>query len=273
VGHSFSPIIHNYLYEVYGENIVYLCFDVDRDWLQKASSALGTLEMIGANVTIPHKVDIMKYLDEIDLNADIIGAVNTIQNRGGILKGYNTDGRGFVKSILDGGFEISGKNILLIGAGGAARSISVELASQGASSITIANRSLEKAEEIVKIIRSNFNTDVNAIGFDISQSQLDGVEILINTTPIGMNVAGTDSIFKMPIDEKLDLGSDVLVCDIVYNPDETEFIKWAKSQGSDVVLGIDMLINQAFESFHIWTGKMPTEVDRYKIKELLSDPR
>ena len=161
IKHSFSPTIHNYLFEKYSENNIYVCFDVKEDKLKDCVYGIKGLDIKGCNVTIPHKVNIIKYLDSIDDNAKLIGAVNTIKNKGGILKGYNTDGRGFVKSILDKDYDIKNKKVMIIGAGGACRSIAIEMASQGVKSIEIRNRSLDRANEIIDSINKNFNTEAN----------------------------------------------------------------------------------------------------------------
>lgn len=262
IKHSFSPTIHNYLFNKYSKNNIYICFDVDESSLENSIKGIKALDIKGCNVTIPYKVNIIKYLDSVDENAMLIGAVNTIKNEGGMLKGYNTDGRGFVKSILDKNYNIKGKNIMIMGAGGACRSIAIELSSQGANSIQIRNRSLEKAQEIVDSINSNFNTKASCSKDIIINNSLEDIDILINTTPIGMESN------LCPIDTSIIINKDILVCDIVYKPHETTFLKWAKKNKLQIIYGIDMLINQALEAFYIWTGINPCEEDFKSIKEL-----
>lgn len=265
IKHSFSPTIHNYLFKKYLKNSIYLCFDVKEEDLSKSVLGIKSLGIEGCNVTIPHKVNITKYIDIIDENTKLIGAVNTIKNEGGILKGYNTDGRGFVKSILDKGYKIKDKKIMIIGAGGACRSIAIELASIGAESIEIRNRSIEKAKEIVNSINNNFKTKVSCSKNIIERSCLEDIDILINTTPIGME---ND---LCPINTEIVINKKILVCDIVYKPNETTFLKWAKKNNLDVIYGIDMLINQALEAFYIWTG-INTCIDDFKhIKKLYEE--
>ena len=222
IKHSFSPTIHNYLFETYSENNIYVCFDVKEDKLKDCVYGIKGLDIKGCNVTIPHKVNIIKYLDSIDDNAKLIGAVNTIKNKGGILKGYNTDGRGFVKSILDKGYDIKNKKVMIIGAGGACRSIAIEMASQGVKSIEIRNRSLDRANEIIDSINKNFNTEANCSKDAIDSSCLMDIDILINTTPIGME---SD---LCPIDTNIVIDKKLLVCDIVYKPQNTAFLKWQR---------------------------------------------
>lgn len=265
IKHSFSPTIHNYLFEKYLKNSIYLCFDVKEEDLNESVLGIKALGIKGCNVTIPHKVNITKYIDSIDENTKLIGAVNTIKNEGGILKGYNTDGRGFVKSILDKGYKIKNKKIMIIGAGGACRSIAIELASMGAKSIEIRNRSLEKAKEIVESINNNFKINVSCSKNSIEKSCLEDIDILINTTPLGME---ND---LCPINTEIVVNKKILVCDIVYKPNETTFLKWAKTNNLDVIYGIDMLINQALEAFYIWTG-INTCIDDFKhIKKLYEE--
>lgn len=262
IKHSFSPTIHNYLFEKYSENNIYVCFDVKEDKLKDCVYGIKGLDIKGCNVTIPHKVNIIKYLDSIDDNAKLIGAVNTIKNKGGILKGYNTDGRGFVKSILDKGYDIKNKKVMIIGAGGACRSIAIEMASQGVKSIEIRNRSLDRANEIIDSINKNFNTEANCSKDAIDSSCLMDIDILINTTPIGME---SD---LCPIDTNIVIDKKLLVCDIVYKPQNTSFLKWAKKNNLEIIYGIDMLINQALEAFYIWTGINPCNEDFKYIKKL-----
>jgi shikimate dehydrogenase len=262
VEHSFSPVIHNYLFEKYNLNLKYLCFDITKECLEDSIKGMKSFNILGANVTIPYKVDIMKYLDYIDKNAKLIGAVNTIKNENGKLKGYNTDGSGFVKSILDSGYDIKNKNVMILGAGGGCRSIAIEIASNGANSITIRNRSVDKAKNICDMLNDNFNIKTYYYDINIKTEDLNDIDILINTTSLGM----APNVNTIPIDENIKTNKKMLVCDIVYNPNETKFIKWAKNNNLDVVYGINMLINQGLNSFNIWTGIEVLE--REEIKSL-----
>ena len=158
VKQSFSPSIHNYLSEKYEKNNAYMCFEVERGDLKSAVEGMKAFKVKGCNVTIPHKVDIIQYLDEVDKNAKLIGAVNTIKNNDGKLIGYNTDGIGFVKSLLDVCSNLKSKKIMIIGAGGACRSIAVELANKNVDSIELRNRSEANAKIISDLINNNFNT-------------------------------------------------------------------------------------------------------------------
>lgn len=259
---SFSPSIHNYLFKKYNQNNIYCCFDVKESDLEEAVRSIKTLNMIGCNVTIPHKVNVMKFLEDIDKNARLIGAVNTIKNDGDFLIGYNTDGLGFVKSIIDKGYDLNNKKIMIIGAGGSSRSIAVQLASNNVKSIEIRNRSIQKAMEISEIIRDNFKITSTYSNKPIDKNDIEDIDILINTTPVGMESN------ECPIDERIRVKGDLLVCDIVYKPQNTSFIKWAKLNNLDIVYGIDMLINQGLEAFYIWTGVKPSKEDELYLKEL-----
>ena len=264
VEHSFSPNIHNYLIEKNKLNMRYMCFDVFENELENAIKGIKALNIKGFNVTIPHKVEVIKYLDEIDRNALLIGAVNTVKNENGKLKGYNTDGIGFVKSILDKGYKVSGKNVLIIGSGGAARSIAVEMASNGAKQINLYNRSIKSAKDISELLKGNFKVDSNYYNEQIKEKNLENIDIIINTTPIGMDKDKENC----PIDEIINVkNKNTLICDIVYNPHETKFISWAKKNNLNVIYGIDMLINQAILGFKIWTGILPDEYEN--LKEIL----
>lgn len=265
VKQSFSPIMHNYLFEKYNINNIYVCFDVSSDKLYESMNGVKSLGIDGLNVTIPHKVDIIKYLDYIDYKSELIGAVNTIKNRGGNLEGYNTDGIGFVKSILNQNYDLVNKNIMILGAGGSCRSICVELASSKVKSIEIRNRSIENALIIEKTIKENFKTSVLCSTEKIKEDDLKYIDVLINTTPIGMEMD------ESPIDDKIKLNKNTLVCDIVYKPHNTKFIKWAKQQDIKVIHGIDMLINQGLEAFYIWTGIKPDDLDKQEIKKLYKE--
>ena len=251
VEHSFSPYIHNFLAEKYGVDLKYSCFDVEPEQVKEALAGIRALGIIGSNVTIPHKIEVMSYLDEIDKNAAIIGAVNTIKNENGRLIGYNTDGVGFVKSVIESGHELKDKSVMVLGAGGASRAVVIELAAYGVKRISIRNHTLEKAEALAAKVRTNFpKVQVEAAPLEVSEEELARMDFLINTTPLGMSSRKE----LMPIDEKIIPPKHLVVCDIVYTPHDTKFLKWAMKHELKVVHGIGMLINQAIHSFHIWTG-------------------
>ena len=227
VKQSFSPSIHNYLSEKYEKNNAYMCFEVERGDLKSAVEGMKAFKVKGCNVTIPHKVDIIQYLDEVDKNAKLIGAVNTIKNNDGKLIGYNTDGIGFVN----------------------------------VDSIELRNRSEANAKIISDLINNNFNTKCSYNTRPIGKKDLENIDILINTTPIGMNS------LQCPIDKNIKPHQNLIVCDIVYKPHETELLKWANNHQLKVVYGINMLINQGLLAYEIWEN-IKTEGDTEKIKEI-----
>lgn len=251
VAHSFSPYIHNFLAEKYGLNLSYVALDVAPERVSEAVKGIGALGLIGSNVTIPHKIEVMKSLDEIDHHAQIIGAVNTIKNNNGKLIGYNTDGVGFVKSLKDNGHELNGKHAMLLGAGGAARAIVVELAASGVSKITIRNKTVSKAGALANDVKIHFNeVEFETGDLTLTSDDLEKVDFLINTTPLGMSKQKE----LCPIDETIVPHKKLVVCDVVYTPHDTKLLKWAMRHELAVVHGIGMLINQALHSFYIWTG-------------------
>lgn len=267
VKNSFSPNMHSYLFEKYGVNGAYLCFDIEPRKIYKSIEAMRILNTVGFNVTIPYKTDIMAGLDEIDRNAELIGAVNTVKNEDGMLKGYNTDGRGFVKAITDRNISIEGKSTLIIGCGGACRSIAIEMASAGIKKIDIRNRSIENAEKIAKRVCSAFDTEVIYSKDDVTKLDLEKYDFLINTTPIGMESE------ECPIDESIEVSSNIVVYDIVYKPHRTNLIKWAEKNNLRLIHGIDMLINQGIDAFEIWTGKTVDPKDADILKEMFQSER
>lgn len=268
VEHSFSPYIHNFLAKEYNVDLKYTCFDVEPTKVKEALEGIKALGIIGSNVTIPHKIEVIPYLDQIDKNASIIGAVNTIKNQEGRLIGYNTDGIGFVKSVLEEGHVLKDKHVMVLGAGGASRAVVVELAAHGVRKITICNNTLEKADNLAENVRANFaEVEVKTMPLKVTSEDLQDIQFLINTTPLGMSSKSDLS----PIDEAIVPPSDLVVCDIVYTPHDTKLLQWAMRNHLKVVHGIGMLINQAISSFEIWTG---LEIDAYeKVYRLLIEEK
>lgn len=223
VEHSFSPIMHNAAFKDKGLNYVYVAFDVLPENLKYVIDGAKALGIVGFNVTIPHKIEIMKYLDEIDKDAQLIGAVNTIKIEDGKAIGYNTDGIGARMALEEEIGRVKDKNIVIYGAGGAARAVAFELAKD--NNIIIANRTVEKAEalakEIAEKLNKKFGEEVKFSGLDVD---LDGVDIIINATPIGMY----PNIDVEPIVKAEKLREDMVVMDLIYNPLETVLLKEAK---------------------------------------------
>jgi len=253
VEHSFSPFIHNYGFEEHNLNMVYVNHNVKKHDLKEAIGGIKVLGYVGANITYPHKIDVMNYLDELSKEAKLIGAVNTIKNENGKLVGYNTDGLGFIYGLSQDKIEIENKTICLLGAGGAARSIAISLCLKTNCKVIICNRNIIKAEEISCIINSNTKEFLGKVAQVINPKDLnlENVDILVNCTPIGMGQLKD----LIPFDDSLKLNKNIIVCDLIYNPNETELLKRAKAEGCITHNGLNMLIGQANLAFEIWTGK------------------
>lgn len=248
VEHSFSPPMHNVAFDALNMDWAYVAFDVDPFNVKSAIEGAKSLNIRGFNVTIPHKIEVMKYLDEIDEVAGLIGAVNTIDFKS--MKGYNTDGIGAVKAIEEV-TSIKNKKVVVAGAGGASRAISFYIAKYGAESVTILNRNVEKAQSLADDI--NLIDDVNADSIKNIKDHVADADILIDTTPVGMHPNVNDDAIICAED----MHEDLVVFDAVYNPNETSLIKEAIKANAKPVYGIKMLLYQGVESFKIWTGQNP----------------
>lgn len=265
VEHSFSPPMHNEAFKTLGLDYVYVPFNVSPDNLKSAIEGANSLNIQGLNVTIPHKINVIKYLKELDPIAELIGAVNTIDFKN--LKGYNTDGIGCIRAIEEV-TKIKDKNIVVAGAGGAARAIVFYLAKYGAEDVNILNRNLKKAENLASdLLASNLISNVNSSDISEISKFISDADILIDTTPIGMHPNVSDE----PIVKAADIHEELVVNDIVYNPNETVLLKEAIKANAKVVYGIKMLLYQGAESFKIWTGReAPIDVMEAKLKETLN---
>jgi len=248
VEHSLSPIMHNEALKDKNLNYIYLAFDVSDENLKYVVDGAKSLGIKGFNVTIPYKVDIMKYLDKIDKEAELIGAVNTVKIENDIAIGYNTDGLGARMSLEEEIGKVEDKNILIIGAGGASRAVAFELAKN--NNITIINRTVEKARALSEEISEKLNKTIcyNNLNIDIKE-----FDIIIHTTPIGMY----PNINTQPLIDTKDINENMVVMDLIYNPKETVLLKEAKKQGAKTINGLGMLVYQGAISFEIWTGIKP----------------
>jgi len=253
IEHSMSPIIHNAAISDLNLDYIYLAFDIFPPNLSLAVKGFRAFNIIGINVTLPFKQKILKFLDEIEPMAQKIGAVNAIKNDEGYLIGRNTDAEGAMKAFLDAGHSISGKNVLLLGAGGAARAIAYIMAKE-ANKIVIANRTEKRAMKLANELKKYFNTNIKGknINASILKEEAKKTDILINTTPVGMY----PNVQLSPISAEF-LHKDLIVYDIVYNPLETKLIKDATKKGCKTIGGLDMLVNQGALAFEWWTNKKP----------------
>lgn len=264
VEHSFSPPMHNAAFEELGLDYAYVAFDVNPNDLKAAIEGARSLNVRGFNVTIPHKVNVMEYLDELDEVAELIGAVNTIDFKS--LKGYNTDGIGAVRAIEEVS-SIKNKNVVIAGAGGASRAISFYIAKYGAEAITILNRNESKAQSLASdVSNSNLIDSVDSDSIAKIADYVRDADILIDTTPVGMHPHIDDE----PIVRSGDMHEDLVVFDAVYNPNETVLLREAIEAGAKPVYGIKMLLYQGAESFRIWTGRdAPINVMEHALNQFL----
>ncbi|MGC9516903.1 MAG: shikimate dehydrogenase [Methanomicrobiales archaeon] len=253
VEHSLSPIMHNAAFKKLKLDYVYVPFNVKSDNLTKSIIGAQNLNIKGLNVTIPHKRTIMDLTDFLDQSAQLIGAVNTIKFEDNMIKGYNTDGIGLVKS-LEEITSIKNKKIIITGAGGAARAAAFEMVLHNSGEIIIANRTPEKAVKLRDDIIGSIGGDVDALDLGSKfKKELDNADILIDTTPIGMY----PHVKEKPVASAEDMHPDLIVMDLVYNPLKTGLLTEAEKIGAKTISGIKMLIYQGIESFHIWTGIKP----------------
>lgn len=250
IAHSMSPAMHNDLFAHYGIDAAYLPLRVSPEDLGAAVKGLRAIGASGFNVTIPHKTEVIQHLDKIDALAKAIGAVNTVNNENGLLVGYNTDGPGFVSSLLKRDADLDSSRALIIGAGGAARAIYFSMAQAGFKEIDLANRSLDKAAELSGACPYNVRTEI--LDLAKAESDLGRYQLIVQTTSIGM-LPETD---RTPISLR-NTDSDALASDIIYNPLETKFLKEAAARGAATQNGIGMFVHQGALAFEKWTGIYP----------------
>ena len=257
IKHSISPFIHNSAFEATNTNGVYLAWEVDATELAETVANIRRYQMYGINLSMPYKEQVIPYLDQLSEEARLIGAVNTVVNQEGTLIGYNTDGKGFFKSLPS--FKISGKRMVLLGAGGAAKAILTQAILDGVSQISVFVRSasMEKTRPYLEKLQIETGFKVDLFSLDDVQNlqvSITQAELLVNATSVGMD--GKSS----PVPTNITLSAGLLVADVIYQPFETPFLKWARNQGNQAVNGLGMLLYQAAEAFELWTGKeMPTD--------------
>ena len=244
INHSLSPNIHSAAFRELNLDSSYIAYRIPKGELAEGIEGLKKIKIDGFNVTIPHKIQMIKYLDKMDESSSLIGAVNTVSNKDGVLKGYNTDMDGFLEPFEKKGLEIAKTNVLLIGAGGAARAIVAGFAKEKASSITIANRTLERALNLSEFSKT-IGLNSNAVKIEDVKYAAKNYDIIVNATPVGLK--NESSVISLDgISEK------TIVYDIVYMPMNTDFIKKAKAEKATIVYGYEMLLGQAAKAFEIW---------------------
>lgn len=255
VGHSLSPAIHNAAFAEAGLDYVYVAFHV-KD-LSSAMAGVRGLGIAGLSVTVPHKVAVMRYLDETDPQAEAVGSVNTVVNREGRLCGYTSDGRGAMAALRAAGVAPRGASVCMIGSGGAARAIAFALAEEGAARLRILGIVPDELERLVGDLASRTTLDVAGAESNPANlaSALDSADLLIHCTPVGMHPNVDESVVPAEL-----LRPDLAVFDIVYNPMRTKLLADAEKAGATAISGVEMFVQQAAVQFELWTGK-PAPVD------------
>lgn len=243
----------------------FLTLDVDRDKLEDAINGLKAFKMRGINCTIPHKISVMQYLDEISESAKLIGAVNMIVNDNGRLFGENTDGKGFLMSLKSNGVDVKGKRVVVFGAGGAARAICVEMGLAGVIEITIVNRIQDRqpGDALVDILHQNTSVAVNYEDWAGPYAVPTGTDIVVNATSVGLYPHVND----LPNIDLDSIQSSMFVQDVIPNPTETALIKELRRRGIPCATGAGMLINQAALNIEMWTGQKPDKDIMYRALE------
>lgn len=261
IKHSYSPLMHNIAFELSGLNYIYLPFDVPPAALKDAMKGMVALGIRGFNVTIPLKEKVLPLLKDVSEEANIIGAVNTIVNEDGILRGYNTDVMGIIESLNPYKDELAGQKVSIIGAGGASRAVIYALIRNfKVGHITIINRT----EQIGESLKEYFSTKMiftqiksaPLVPPDLVETLRDS-KLIVNTTSMGMHPEVDDS--ATTIKESFMKGQ--IVFDVVYNPVRTKLLKLAESQGATIITGLKMFIEQGAKSYEMWTGQ-PMPVDK-----------
>ena len=234
-----------------GLNWRYLTLRVTREGLDDAVAGLKAIHMRGFNLTMPHKIDVLKHLDELSEAAKVIGAVNTVVVRpDGTLLGENTDGKGFVQSLKDAGIDVGGKSVALLGAGGAARAIGVECALAGADRIAIINRDAGRGQSLAEVIRAHTPARAQYLPWQGPAAVPEGADIFVNATCVGLH-PDVDACPDVDFDT---LRPGTVVCDVVFNPAKTVFLRRAAERGAKCVDGLGMLVNQGCINYTLWTG-------------------
>ncbi|TLX87531.1 MAG: shikimate dehydrogenase [Thaumarchaeota archaeon] len=250
IDHSFSPAIYNAAFNSLGLNCTYIAFRVQKDELRDSLDSLRAINIGGFNVTMPHKIKVLNYVDYYDKTVEMVGAANTVNNDHGKFRAYNTDVIGFIKPLHERKISFNGFNVLILGAGGAARAIVVALAHEkGIANINIFNRNTDRSEKLSNMIKK-MGLESSIVSNNNIQQVASKSHLIINTTPLGMKN-------EKSLINSTNIRTDAIVYDIVYKPINTDLIKNAKTAGAEVVYGYEMLLKQAIASFKIWIQKDP----------------
>ena len=252
LGHSVSPAFQQAAFDHHGLDVRFEVWETPPDALREVVTGLRAPDVLGASVTVPHKAAVIPLLDRLSEPARQVGAVNLIVNRDGLLEGHNTDTTGFLRALReDGAFDPTGKRVLLLGSGGAARAVAHVLLEQGVAALTIANRTVERARQLVDDLGNG--ASVSAVSLEPSDLAVDGGwHLIVNCTTLGMRHSAGEGRSPMPAEH---ISTNTLVCDLVYNPPETPLLREAERAGARILGGLPMLVYQGAEAFQLWTGK------------------
>lgn len=268
ISHSISPAMHNNTFAALGLDFHYSLLPTKAEDLQATLSKLTEQSFVGGNVTMPHKQAVMAYLDEISDDARIIGAVNTLHLQDGKLKGYNADWRGFLNALTEEGHDPVGMRVLLLGAGGAARSAVYALAQAGVAQLTVVNRTEARGEAVVAEMAHAFpNCPITfqPLERETFAGFAQGVDLVVNTTSVGMEPHEGHSVW--PDDLPL---PNAIFYDVIYKPAQTRFLQRAQAEGLPTLNGLGMVVHQGVVGFELWTGqKPPVELLRQAALETL----
>lgn len=248
-----TGVIEEAAFAAEGLNYRYLTIKVEKGYLADAITGAKAFGMKGYNLTMPHKIDVIPYLDSLSPAASIIGAVNTVIMEDGKMIGENTDGKGFVMALKDAGSTPKGKNICILGSGGAARAIAVECALEGAASIVIINRNQKRGEELVELINTKTPASSRYLPWDGRPDIPEGTDILINATCVGL----APNVTEKPEINFDTITPDMIVSDVVFNPVAPLFLQECRKHGAKTISGTGMLVRQAGLNFKLWTGEEP----------------
>ncbi len=268
VAHSLSPELHNAAFEALGVPFVYVAHDVQPGDVATVLAGARAMGYRGLSVTIPHKVEAMHAVDEVDATARVIGCINTVVNEGGRLLGYNSDGLGALGALRDAGADPRGKRVLVIGSGGAARAIAVTIAREAPPArITILGVELDQLDRLAADVRVRGESEVMAGELTPAalKEAIAGAEILLHCSPVGMHPDTESSVVPPPLWRE-----SLVVFDAVYNPRRTKLLRDAAVAGCTTVEGVEMFLGQAYVQFELWTGrKAPRDVMRQVVEARL----
>ena len=256
IDHSLSPAIHNAAFNTLGLNCSYIALRVQEGQLKNSIDSLRAINIGGFNVTMPHKVKVLNYVDRCDQTVQLVGAANTVNNEEGKFCAYNTDVAGFIRPLRERKISFNGIEVLILGAGGAARAVVVALSGErGIANINIFNRNTDRSTNLAKLVKK-LGLKASIVSNDYIQKIASKSDLIINTTPLGMS--NEESLIN-----SVSISKESIVYDIVYKPINTKLIVNAKTAGAQVVYGYEMLLEQATASFKIWL-KMDPPIDSMK---------